>query len=141
MDIRKLFGANKEKESEGSWVNIGGGIEVKVKRAGMSNKPFAFEQAKMIKPFSKQLNLGTIDPDVMRQINAKLFAKHIVEDWRGVVIDGKELPFSKEKFKELALDMPDFLNEVIIAATELQNFQDDEDEELEKKSDLFTDTD
>jgi hypothetical protein len=37
--------------------------------------------------------------------------------------------------------MPDFFSDVFAAATELQNFQDDEDAELEKKPVSSTDTD
>ena len=141
MDIRKLFGVNKAKESEGAWVPIGGGIEVKVKRAGQANKEFAAEQMKMLKPFSKQIAMNTMDMDVLRQINAKLFAKHVIVDWRGISENGEKVPFSKEKFIEYATEMPDFFSDVFTAATELQNFQDAEDAELEKKPATSTDTD
>ena len=141
MDIRKLFGVNKAKESEGAWCPIGGGIEVRVKRAGQSNNEFAAEQMKMLKPFSKQIAMNTMDMDVLRQINAKLFAKHIIVDWRGVSIDGEAIPFSPAKFLEFAIEMPDFFSDVFAAATELQNFQDDEDADLEKKPATSTDTD
>lgn len=141
MDIRKLFGVNKAKESEGAWVPIGGGIEVKVKRAGQANKEFAAEQMKMLKPFSKQIAMNTMDMDVLRQINAKLFAKHIIVDWRGISENGENVPFSKEKFIEYATEMPDFFSDIFTAATELQNFQDAEDAELEKKPATSTDTD
>ncbi len=141
MDIRKLFGVNKAKESEGAWVPIGGGIEVKVKRAGQSNKEFAAEQMKMLKPFSKQIAMNTMDMDVLRQINVNLFAKHIIVDWRNVSINGETIPFTKEKFIEFANEMPDFFADVFAAATELQNFQDTEDADLEKKPVSSTDTD
>lgn len=141
MDIRKLFGTNKAKESEGAWCQIGGGIEVKVKRAGQTNKEFSAEQMKMLKPFSKQIGMNTMDMDILRQINAKLFAKHVIVDWRGVSIDGVEIPFSKEKFLEFANEMPDFFGDIFAAANELQNFQDAEDSDLEKKPANTTDTD
>ena len=141
MDIRKLFGSNKAKESEGTWCPIGGGIDVKVKRIGQSNKPFSSEQLKMLKPFSKQIAMNTMDADVLRQINSKLIAKHVIVDWRGVSIDGVEIPFSKEKFLEFANDMPDFYHDVFAAAAEMQNFQDAEDADLEKKPANTTDTD
>lgn len=141
MDIRKLFGSNKAKESEGAWCAIGGGIEVKVKRAGQANKEFAAEQMKMLKPFSKQIAMNTMDMDILRQINAKLFAKHIIVDWRNVSIDGDNIEFSKERFLEFASEMPDFFGDVFAAATELQNFQDAEDADLEKKLVSITDTD
>lgn len=141
MDIRKLFGVNKAKESEGAWVPIGGGIEVKVKRAGQANKEFAAEQMKMLKPFSKQIAMNTMDMDILRQINAKLFAKHVIVDWRGISENGETVPFSKEKFIEYATEMPDFFSDIFTAATELQNFQDAEDAELEKKPATSTDTD
>jgi len=141
MDIRKVFGTNKAKETEGAWTPIGGGIEVKVRRAGMANKTFSAEQTKILKPFAKQLAMNTMDMDVLRQINIKLFAKHIIVDWRGVYDGVVPVPFSKEKFMEYSTEIPDFFNEIFTAAMELQNFQDAEDAELEKKPENTTDTD
>jgi len=133
MDIKKLYGTNKEKESDGAFVPIGGGVEVKVKRAGASNKDFAFDQAKMLRPFSKQISTGTIDTDVLVGINISLFARHIITDWKGITEDGKPVKFSKEKFVEYAKEYPDFFNEIFSAAHDMQNFKDAEDAETVKK--------
>ena len=141
MDFKQIFGTNKDKEQEGAWVHIGGGVQVKVKRAGMSNKPLEFDRAKMFRPFNKQIAAGTLDPDVLREINATLFARHVIIDWKGVTEGGKPVKFSKEKFLEFAKLFPDFLTEVIIAASEQQNFQDAEDDELVKKPESSTATD
>lgn len=140
-DIKKLFGTNKQKESEGTFVSIGNGIEVKVKRAGTANKDFTFAQAKMLRPYSKQIQAGTVDPADLTAINIKLFADHVVTDWRGIEVDGKELPFSKKAFVELSKEMPDFFSEVFNAAYEMQNFKDAEDDELLGKPESSTDTD
>jgi len=133
MDIKKLFGTNKEKETEGTFIPIGGGVEIKMKRAGANNKDFAFDQAKMLRPFSKQISAGTIDTDVLVNINITLFSRHIVTDWKGITEDGKPVKFSKEKFLEYAKAYPDFFNEIFAAAHDMQNFKDAEDEELAKK--------
>jgi len=141
MDLKKLFGTDAKKEAEGVWANIGPGVDIKVKRAGASNKEYSFEQSKMLKPLQRQLQLGTVDPQVFRNINAKLFAKHIVTDWRGVTEDGKAVKFSKEKFHEYATKYPEFLLAVMDAATDIQNFQEAEDDELVKKQQSSTATD
>jgi hypothetical protein len=141
MDIKKLFGTNKEKETEGTFIPIGGGVEIKMKRAGASNKDFAFDQAKMLRPFSKQISTGTIDPATLVDINVSLFTRHIVTDWKGVTEDGKPVKFSKEKFMEYAKAYPDFFSEIFSAAHDMQNFKDAEDEEIIKKPASSTATD
>lgn len=133
MDFKKIFGTDKAKETDGTWVNIAPDVSIKVRRAGPRNKAFSFEQSKMLRPFLRQIQFGTIDPTIMREINAKLFAKHIITDWKGVLVDGKPLKFTPEKFQEFALEYPDFLNVVVEAASDLQNFQDGDDDELIKK--------
>jgi len=140
MDIKKLYGTSKEKETEGTFVSIGGGVEVKVKRAGASNKDFAFDQSKMLRPFSKQISTGTIDTDELVKINITLFAKHIITDWKGITEDGKPVKFSKEKFVEYAKAYPDFFNEIFSAAHDMQNFKDSEDAETVKKPESSTAT-
>ena len=141
MDIRQMYKTNKDKETEGTFVEIGGGVSVKIKRAGARNKAFAFAQSKMLKPLQRQIRSGTVSPDVMEDINISLFANHVVTDWKGITEDGKAIPFSKEKFVEYAKEMPDFFDEIFIAAYEVNNFKDEEEAELVKKPEASTDTD
>lgn len=141
MDIRKAYGTNKKKESEGTFVEIGNGISVKVKRAGSCNKAYSFAQAKMQRPYNKQIARGTIDPEILRDININLYANHVVTDWKGISEGKTEVPFSKEKFIELSKEFPDFFDDVFVAALDMQNFADDEDAELIKKPENSTATD
>lgn len=137
MGIKSFYGTNKTKETEGVWVPVAGGnVEVKIKRAGASNKPYIFEQGKMMRPYNKQIMAGTIDPEILRDINITLFAKHIVTDWKG-----EETKFSPKAFIELSKECPDFFNEVFTLANEMTTFQDVEDEELVKKPVSTTNTD
>jgi hypothetical protein len=133
MDFKQIFCTNKDKEQDGAWVMLEGGVEVKVKRAGMGNKPFEFDRSKMFRPFNKQIMAGTMEPDILRQIHTTLLAKHIIVDWKGILEDGKPVKFSKEKFIEFANMSSDFLQGVLTAANEQQNFQDGEESEIVKK--------
>lgn len=133
MNLKQIFGTNKNKSEEGAWVPIAPDVSIKVKRAGQSNKGFMFESARLTKPYQRQIAAGTIDFDKLREINITCYAKHIVVDWKGVRENGKEVPFSQEKFIEFSNLCPDFFAEVMTAATEIQNFQDAEDEVLIKK--------
>lgn len=142
MQIGKLFGTNKKKETEGVFLSLGGGVEIKCKRAASSNKAYAFAESRALKPHARSIQLGNMDPEVLNKINVNLFKNHIVTDWKGVTDkDGNEIPFSQEKFKEFAERYPDFFFAVYALATDMQNFQDDEEAELLGKLESFTDID
>lgn len=133
MDIKKLYGTNKEKETAGVWIELLQGVKVKVKRAGSCNKDFSFAMSRALKPYNRQLQMGVVDPAKLREININLYATHIVTDWQGIEIEGKVIPFSKEKFVEISTMLPEFFDDVCLAATEIANFQEAEQEELVKK--------
>lgn len=141
MDIKKLYGTNKEKEKDGVWLLFKGGIKFKIKRAGGDNKAFSVAYSKAIKPYQRQLMSGDMDKEVLHDINLKLYAIHIVTDWQGVEVDGEALEYTPSKFVELCKELPDLWNEVFEAANDMQRFQDAEDEELLGKLESSTDTD
>lgn len=139
MDIRKIYSTNEEKVTEGVWVPFGD-AEIKLKRAGGSNKAFNESYEKAMKPHRFNMVRGKIDDETIRKININLYAKHIITDWKGIKEDGVEVPFSAEKFIEYATEFPEWWTEIVLAATEITNFQDDEDEELVKKPESSIDS-
>lgn len=53
-------------------------------------------------------------------------------NWRGLVEDGKEYTFTKERAKKLLFDLPDLFNRCVEFAVNRKNFEDVQDEEAQK---------
>ena len=63
----------------------------------------------------------------------RALAAAAVKDWRGMTMDGESFSFSPENLDFLLRKWADFVNFVDSTCTELEQFQQDEDDETEKK--------
>lgn len=118
---------NKEAE-EGVWIRFGGQVAMRILRAGGANKDFtrAFQTA--IKPYERQLKKGTLDPEVSDEVMRRVYARHVVKEWHGVIDTetGKSVPFSPDACEAWLRQFPEAFNELVNIATELATFAQDE---------------
>lgn len=105
-DFRKLFGTDKEAE-KGKWVHFLAGISFLIARAG--GKEFTASSRKHFRPYRSLLAAKKDLPfeDSIR-VTSSIIVDSILLDWRGVVIDGVEVPYSKGKAFELLIEYRDF---------------------------------
>ena len=127
MDIRELFGVNVDKATKGTWIELGAGVAVLSKRADDNNTAYQLARAKVLADpeISRRIQMNMMPTAELNAIDAKLLADHVILDWRGVILDGKEVPFSKEKLIEV-LTMPcmsPFLEMVQTAVASRRNFK------------------
>ena len=114
--------------SEGQWVDVGGGLRIKVARIG--NPDYEEEIRKLAKPFMRQMRLGTMNVEDMEKLAMKAVAKHVIQDWENLEDEqGKNIVFSKDKALELFEEYRDFYNIVKEIAGEAEIFRSDEMEE------------
>jgi len=114
--------------SEGQWVEVGGGLRVKVARLG--NPDYENALRKAAKPFMRQMRLGTMDIEDMEKLSMKAISQHIVQGWAGLEDEaGVDIPFSQAKALELFEKYPDFYTIVKEIAGEAEVFRSDEMED------------
>jgi len=127
MDIRELFGVDVEKATNGTWIELGGGVAMLAKRADDNNTAYQLARSKVLSDpeIARKIQMGLMPTAELNAIDAKLLADNVIIDWRGVVLDGVEVPFSKEKLLEV-LTMPcmaPFLEMVQTAVASRKNFK------------------
>lgn len=126
---------DREVESQvGVWLPpFPGGRRFKVLRAGGANKKFsrAFQQA--IKPYRRQLDKGTLDPETSDQIMREVYARHIVVDWDGIKDDtGKTVPCTPENVEAFFAAFPELFSDVVAYASEMATFAEENLEEAKE---------
>lgn len=116
------FESDKDKEAQGSWVQIGT-MKFKIARAGGANEAFLKEVARRFKPLQAAINNDQLPAAMAQKIVVEVFADTIVLDWQDVAgRDGQELPYSKENCVVLLTDLPNLFAELQRESQNASNF-------------------
>jgi len=133
MKIRKIFGTDKVKEDEGTWIDMGDGAKIKVARMG--NPKYTKEFQRLTKPYRQAIRRGTIQEELAEKLLIEALAKHILIGWVGITDDNdKEIAYSTENSIMLLTELKDFRDYVTEQATSIENFKQEVDEDSEKNS-------
>lgn len=91
------YGLNSKKEP----------ITFTVAREGGRNVQYQKVAEHIFKPFRRQIQHGQIDPDVLEDLLAQVYAKSVVKGWNGVEDEHDEpLEFNEANVKKLLTDLP-----------------------------------
>lgn len=126
--------ANKEAE-EGIKVDLPGGASISLRRAGGGNGLFDRAMDTVMKPYRRQLQMGTLDDGKADELMARVYARAVVIDWQGVTDEkGKKLDCTEENVVKLFTDLPDLFEDIKAQASNMANFRRQEQEEVEGNS-------
>jgi len=81
MDLKNLK-TSTEKENEGVWQPAGEGCELKIARFGNPRSQRLFQS--LTRPFRRQIENGTMDPQKQEDIVCRVLAEAVLLDWRGL---------------------------------------------------------
>jgi hypothetical protein len=132
MDIGKLFGTNRTKETEGTWIDAGDGAQFLVAR--IANKRWQQVNRDLYRPHRATQRMGKLSQDVEDDINRKVMAQTILLDWKGVKVNGQDIPYSPEAAEKMFKEYPDFLEFIAGHSMAISNFQDKEEADQQKNS-------
>ena len=134
MKSLRITPVDDDAAENGAWANYRG---VKLRIARANNPKFRSVFMRLTKPYQKELNAqnaGALDEDIMRDIMAKALSEAILTDWSNFVIDGEEIPFSKENAYSLLFNDEDCREFVTEFSRDLDNYIREEEVELSGKS-------
>jgi len=66
--LRKMFETDASVEREGIWVEYAPGVEIRIARAGGSNKRFAKTMQRLAKPHRRAIQTESVDEDVLKEL-------------------------------------------------------------------------
>jgi len=127
----ETYKTDKDLESsEGVWLKFPEGRRLHVLRAGGSNKAFARKFSQAIKPYRRQMDRGTMDPEKSDELMIDVYLDTVILGWEGFVDDnGNPVPYSKKVAREFLLALPEFFNDVVNFASDAATFQIEDAEE------------
>lgn len=108
MDIFKRFKTSEDKEINGVEVSLGEGAFITVARAG--NEAARNEMERLNNLYREQLGSpdSKIREDTQLKIAIEVMSKHILKDWRGFKMYGKDLPYTLQDCEMVLTALKDF---------------------------------
>lgn len=111
----------------GIWLAFPDGREINVLRAGGSNKAFIRAFSKATRPYRRQIERGTMDPDKSDDIMLRVYLDHVIIGWKGFTDEnGVEVPYSKEAAQYVFTRAREMFQEIVNQAGDAANFQEEE---------------
>lgn len=135
MSLYKQFATNPELENKGIELNFGVNddeteIKFYVARAGKSNKKYQKALENAVKPYRRQMQLGTLSDEVSNKIMLEVFATTVLKGWENVQDEkGNVMQFNKENAVKLLTDLPELYDALTAAANDVANFREESLEE------------
>ena len=129
VNLFNLFATDLDKVENGTWVAISPGVSFRLARL---NRPeFNAVRNKLMEENSVTFNVLKSTQkhkeleELSSQIFAKVLARAIVKDWKGVTVDGAEVPFTEEACEAILIDpaMVDLVTHIVNLANDRENFR------------------
>lgn len=121
--LYSAFGTDKDLESNGVVLDFGV-VKVKVRRAGGSNRAFVSALSAKMRPHRRSLENNTMSEELALSLQLDVYFDTVVVGWEGVTDrGGNPLPYTRENFKAVMADLPDFWAAVRNEADNMRNFQ------------------
>lgn len=139
--LRKMFETDTAVEREGIWIEYAPDVEVRVARAGGSNKHFAKVMQRLAKPHRRAIQTDSVDEDVLKNIFIKAYAAAIITGWKGFTKDlithddadaETLLDFNKDNVEAVLRAQPNLFQDIQKASDTISYFRAEINEEDSK---------
>ena len=136
MNLYEVYKTDTTKEREnGIRVDLPGDAAIWLRRAGGANSHFDRAMDAVMKPYRRQLQMGTLDDGKAEELMATVYARSVVIDWEGVTDEqGNKLDCTEENIVKVFTDLPDLFEDVKAQAGNMANFRREEVEEAKGNS-------
>ena len=124
------YETSEEFEKKGVDLEVSEGVKFRVARSGGQNKKYQQILAKLMKPYQRQFEQGTLDNDKAGDIMQLAFIKGCLLGWEGVT-DRNDQPMEFNEGNALKLfgDLPDLFSQLSDQAGKVSNYRVEDIEE------------
>lgn len=115
------FKTDAAKEQDGTWIDAGGGLRLKIARLG--NPRYKECMRELTKPVTRQLRIGAVDDDQAKAIMRKGISRFVLLGWENLEDDnGKPIVYTPAKAEEL-LGLDEFYKMVLELSQDVELFR------------------
>ncbi len=112
-----MFKADPSLEKDGVWLEYGEAdgkpVRILIARAGGANTAYTKRLEALVKPYRRQIQTETIDPEQVQKLLKQAYAETVVLGWENVTdAEGNPLPFSAANVVKLFTELPDLWQDV-----------------------------
>lgn len=123
-NLDKLFKNDESREKEGVWFQLSDEVGFLIKRFGGNNHPSVKAAiAKHHKPYSRQIEMGTLSDKKSAEIMTRVFVESCITDWKGIEIDGEVKQFDKELCIKFLIGLPELADTLLAYASDTGNYR------------------
>lgn len=124
-NLDKIFKTSKSVEKSGVWFNIDDKTGFLMKPFKPSNPSIKAAMAVHYKPYARQVQLETIEDEKGREIMIKVLVQACLINWKGVMIDGVEVAFSKDLAIDFLKGLPELFETLMEYASDFRNYKEE----------------
>jgi len=125
-NLDKFYKTNQTLEKQGIWIMVSDETGFKIRRFGGANSDkLKMALAKYYKPYSRQVEKGTLSTEKENEITTKSFIETSMIDWKGVEIDGEEKPYDPSLAFDFFIQLPELLEELLKQSQIVDNFKEE----------------
>lgn len=130
MSLYEVYKTDEAKEQdEGIRVDLPGGAQIWLRRAGGANTKFDRVMDTVMKPYRRQIQQGLLDEGKAQELEATVYARAVVIDWKGVTDEnGETLDCTEANIVKVLTDLPDLFVDLKTQAQSMANFRKAEQE-------------
>lgn len=85
--LRRMFETDQTVEKEGVIVQYATGVEIRIARAGGSNKKFSKAVTRLTQPYRRAIQTETLDEEISARLMREAYASAVVIGWKGITKD------------------------------------------------------
>ena len=126
FDIEINSKIDDDKSSKGVWKNISLGFKLRVKRIDTPEYRIALLRIQKGNEFTADSLDDVQQLAVGEGMVSKVLAAHVIVDWSGVSINGKEIPYDVDMMEKLLISSSKLGNVVYALGSEDSNYRPDE---------------
>jgi hypothetical protein len=135
MNPYQMFQTDKKAETEQGITLDYGSFKFRIVRAGGANRKYTETLNRRLKPYRRQLDNDTMDPDIALRTMAEVYADTVFLGWEDVTgPDGQPLDYCRNNVIKLLTDLPDLFRDLQAQANQAATFRAVEREEEAKNS-------
>lgn len=129
MSLYAQYSTDKALEKEGIIWSLGPNSKgdpmgIRLARAGGGNSAYQRVWDAVTKPYRRQLQLGTLDKALERQLQIEIYVKSVIKDFENLEdAEGNPLEFNEENATQLFLDLPELFEELVVQANNFSLFR------------------